>query len=117
MSFSNVVHLSRDKFGSNVVEKCLLKSTVKERDLLLKQIMCGDILVKMVKDKYANYVVQKLLIRCTHKQQSQLIYLIEKNLPNLRGSSYGKHIADKISKIKSKYKKKREIILMNCNYI
>eukprot|EP01084_Bolivina_argentea_P239085 401802_1 len=103
--FESVVVLSKNKFGSNVVEKCLSSCKDKERDVVLKQVMKNKSILKaMVSCRYANYVVQKLLIHSNHKQQSKLIYSIEKNIPNLRSLPHGKHISDKIRKIKQKYK-------------
>ena len=58
---------------------------------------------EMVKHKYANYVIQKLLTYCNSKQQQRLIYHIERNIPNLRTMNYGKHIMDKIKKIKQQH--------------
>jgi len=56
-----------------------------------------------VKHKYANYVIQKLLNFCNQKQQQRLIYQIERNIPNLRTLNYGKHIMDKIKKLKQQF--------------
>eukprot|EP01084_Bolivina_argentea_P216358 367587_1 len=98
--FGNVLYLSKNKYGSNVVERCLQKANDKQRDYLLDQVLSNNILIQMVKHKYANYVVQKLLTFCNTKQQHRLIYQIERTIPNLRTFNYGKHIMDKIKKIK-----------------
>merc|ERR1719445_1453276 len=101
--FCNVLYLSKNKYGSNVVERCLQKANDKQRDYLLDQVLSKknkQALVEMVKHKYANYVIQKLLNFCNQKQQQRLIYQIERNIPNLRTLNYGKHIMDKIKKLK-----------------
>eukprot|EP01083_Nonionella_stella_P047466 127007_1 len=103
--FANVAVLSKNKFGSNVVEQCLASAKDHERDIVLKQMIGKvSILIEMVHDRYGNYVVQKLLTYSNHKQQSKLIYLLEKHIPNLASLKYGKHIMDKIKRIRSKYK-------------
>jgi len=104
--FRNVLYLSKNKYGSNVVENCLEFADDKDRDLFLDQILnkkSKQILCEMVKHKYANYVIQKLLNYCNVKQQQRLIHHIERNIPNLRTMNYGKHIMDKIKKIKQQH--------------
>ena len=60
----SLVILSKQKFSSNVIEKCLQHCLEKERELLIQEMIGkeGDLnppLYEMMKDKYANYVVQK----------------------------------------------------------
>eukprot|EP01084_Bolivina_argentea_P295514 508790_1 len=110
--FKNILNLSKNKFGSNVVEKCLMISKAKDIDQLLNKLLVKNrhknmknmLLVEMIQDKFANYVIQKLLNIANHKQQSRIIYFVQKHINNLKGLKYGKHIMDKIKKItKSEY--------------
>ena len=57
-----VSRLSRHKYASNVVEKCVINATDGERDSLVREV-CGDSssLGLMASDQYANYVIQKMM--------------------------------------------------------
>mmetsp|Transcript_60922 Transcript_60922/g.96840 ORF Transcript_60922/g.96840 Transcript_60922/m.96840 type:complete len:803 (-) Transcript_60922:1475-3883(-) len=101
--FENVVYLSKNKYGSNVVENCLDFATDLQKEVVLNAIInkkSKQILCEMVKHKYANYVIQRLLNSCNVKQQKRLVNAIERNVTNLRTLNYGKHIMDKIKKLK-----------------
>lgn len=103
--FKHVWVLSKNKFGSNVVEKCIMNSSSKQIDFLLRQVATGKnikFLGKMMNDKFANYCVQKLLVSCNAKQQKRLVVAIEANIEAVRGANthYGKHIMEKVEQIK-----------------
>ncbi len=60
----SLVALSKQKFSSNVIEKCLQYSSDKDKEHLVQEMLGkeGDLnppLYDMMKDRYANYVVQK----------------------------------------------------------
>eukprot|EP00481_Brizalina_sp_1-RS-2013_P003040 TRINITY_DN8239_c0_g1_i1.p1 TRINITY_DN8239_c0_g1~~TRINITY_DN8239_c0_g1_i1.p1 ORF type:complete len:226 (-),score=37.69 TRINITY_DN8239_c0_g1_i1:522-1199(-) len=90
--FCNILNLSRNKFGSNVVEKCLIICKEKDIDILLNKLLVKQgkkmLFVDMIQDKYANYVIQKLLNISTHKQKVEL-YILYKNIQNLKGLNMG----------------------------
>merc|ERR1712176_1335946 len=116
--FKNVWNLSKNKFGSNVVEKCILNSNAKQIDFLLQQITKKNakVLGKMMNDKFANYCVQKLLISCNAKQQKRLIDAIELNVNGLSGMQFGKHIyhiMEKVKQIKHRLEAQNKYI-MSC---
>ena len=70
---AQVVQLSRHKFASNVVEKCLAYCDSDDRDALIREMLgpdeANEPLLAMMTDQFANYVVQKLLEICDERQQ------------------------------------------------
>ena len=103
--FKNTVYLSKNKHGSQVVEKCLLKASHKDIDYLLDTILLQQnksCLINMVEHEFANYVIQRLLKFSNDSQRQRLMNEIECNIPNLRELKFGKHIMDKMKKLKQK---------------
>lgn len=105
--FGNVLFLSKNKYGSNVVEKCLPKANDKDIDYLLDIVLFKEDksrLTRMVKHRFANYVISSLLECGNVSQQYRLMDAIECDigLSKLRSLNYGKHIAEKMKKIKQK---------------
>lgn len=97
---NDLLALSRHKFASNVVEKCVTRATRTERAALIEQV-CSfdeDSLDQMMKDQYANYVVQKMLDVCEASQRKILVQKIRPHFATLRKYTYGKHIIAKLEK-------------------
>ena len=63
----NLFEYTKDKFASNVVEKCIEFGGPEQRDKILASLMARDekgespLLLSMMRDQYANYVVRKYL--------------------------------------------------------
>ena len=52
-----MVALSRDKFASNVVERCLQFGSLEQRRSIIEEFLVNEqALVQMMKDDYGNYV-------------------------------------------------------------
>ena len=52
-----MVALSRDKFASNVVERCLQFGSLDQRRSIIEEFLVNEqALVQMMKDDYGNYV-------------------------------------------------------------
>ena len=109
---NNMLYMSKNKFGSNVVEKAFIfaKEDGNERDMLVDG-MIGDIngqngvnspLRYMVSDQFGNYVVQKVLDVVNEEQRIRLFRKIKELVPNLAMSTYGVHIISKMEKLRGK---------------
>ncbi|KAL1917453.1 uncharacterized protein VTP21DRAFT_3846 [Calcarisporiella thermophila] len=101
---SQILPLSKHKFASNVVEKCIANCSPEERHALFADVTetkeDGIIpLVSMMKDQYANYVVQKMLDIATVEQRDMLVTHIRPHLPSLKKFTYGKHLIAKVEKL------------------
>ena len=57
----NYVHLSKQKFGSHVVEKCLMVFNDECRSRLIHELLSVPQFEQLLQDPYANYVVQTAL--------------------------------------------------------
>ena len=57
----NYVHLSKQKFGSHVVEKCLMVFNDECRSRLIHELLSVPQFERLLQDPHANYVVQTAL--------------------------------------------------------
>ncbi|KAJ2891763.1 hypothetical protein MKZ38_010730 [Zalerion maritima] len=91
-----VVGLSRHKFSSNVIEKCLRCSTDTSKDMIVNEILQGTKIDQMLRDSFANYVVQTALEYATPSRKIALVDAIRPLLPAVRNTPYGRRISAKI---------------------
>jgi len=89
--------LCQQKFGSNVMEKCLESSDREQFDDFLAELTSDDFLHTILSDQYGNFVLQKLLDLCTKEQHASLV---ERILPILHSSHspFAVHIEKKLKK-------------------
>jgi hypothetical protein len=92
-----VLTMSRHKFASNVVEKCVAHGTPQERKELIDEVIITQAdgsspLVLMMKDQFANYVVQKMIDVVNGEQRDLLLNKIRPHLNSLKKFTYGKHL-------------------------
>ncbi|KAF9977104.1 mRNA binding protein puf3 [Actinomortierella ambigua] len=102
--FGQVMQLSKHKFASNVVEKCVAYGSPLERQQLISEVITNRHdgtapLVLMMKDQYANYVVQKMLDVVDGDQRDALVTRIKPHLQSLKKYTYGKHLISKVEKL------------------
>jgi hypothetical protein len=100
--FGQVLELSKHKFASNVVEKCVAFGTFDDRQRIIDEIMEVNVdnsspLLAMMKDGFGNYVIQKLLDVTEGEQRAQLVAKIKPQLLALKRYTYGKHLASSMS--------------------
>ncbi|KAJ1650158.1 mRNA binding protein puf3 [Dispira simplex] len=100
----NMLMLSKHKFASNVVERCITFGSPSERRQLIEEVIQsrtdGTIaLTIMMKDQYANYVVQKMLDAVSGDLRDMLLTRIRPHLQSLKKFPYGKHLISKVEKI------------------
>jgi hypothetical protein len=94
--------LSKHKFASNVVEKCVTYSDEKDRMDILHEVIevkadGTSALSVMMKDQFANYVVQRLLDVVHGQPRSILLERIRPHLQSLKKYTYGKHLITSMS--------------------
>ncbi|KAJ2672169.1 mRNA binding protein puf3, partial [Coemansia sp. RSA 1285] len=99
----HVLQLSKHKFASNVVEKCIAHGEPKDRKVLIDEATAvrrdgSSNLVNMMKDQYANYVVQKMLDVVDEQQRDSILVKIQPHMAALRKFTYGKHLINKVEK-------------------
>lgn len=88
--------LSRHKFSSNVVEKCLRCAQDPSRDLIAEELLVPGEMDRLLRDSFANYVIQTALEYATHYMKHRLVETIRPTLPAIRSTPYGRRIQAKI---------------------
>ncbi|KAL5982174.1 putative pumilio 10, partial [Asimina triloba] len=58
----NYVHLSTQKFSSNVVEKCLKVFGEDSRSRIIHELLSTSRFEQLLQDPFANYVIQSALV-------------------------------------------------------
>lgn len=91
-----ISRLSRQKFSSNVIEKCLRCLTGPYKDMIIDELTGPQEMERLLRDSFANYVVQTALSNSTPHQMHQLVEAIRPVLPQFRTTTHGRRIQAKI---------------------
>ncbi|KAL7926642.1 putative RNA-binding protein [Trichoderma austrokoningii] len=92
-----VSQLSRHKFSSNVIEKCLRCALPASKDLIVEEMLAQPEMERLLRDSYANYVIQTALEFSTPHMKYRLVEAIRPILPQIRTTPYGRRIQAKIA--------------------
>ena len=93
---SSIPALSKHKFSSNVIEKCLRGAEPQIKSMMVEEMLNANELEKMLRDSFANYVVQTALDYSPPETKAKLIEAIRPILPAIRQTPYGRRIQSKI---------------------
>ncbi|WQF81591.1 Putative armadillo-like helical, pumilio domain-containing protein [Colletotrichum destructivum] len=93
---NRIGQLSRHKFSSNVIEKCLRCSQEPSRDMIVEELLSPGEIERLLRDSYANYVIQTALEYATPHSKYRLVDAIRPILPAIRSTPYGRRIQAKI---------------------
>jgi len=93
---THVSQLSRHKFSSNVIEKCLRCAQDPSKDMIVDEILAPGEIKNLIRDNYANYVIQTALEYATPYKKAALVDSIRPVLPSVRSTPYGRRIQAKI---------------------
>ncbi|KAK4101546.1 ARM repeat-containing protein [Parathielavia hyrcaniae] len=88
--------LSKHKFSSNVVEKCLRCSSEQSRDMIVSELLAPGEIDRLLRDSFGNYVIQTALDYAPPMSKHRLIEAIRPILPSIRATPYGRRIQAKI---------------------
>ncbi len=91
-----VGQLSKQKFSSNVIEKCLRCAQEPSKDMLIEEMLQPTELDRLLRDSFANYVIQTALDYANAPMKARLIDAIRPYLPAIRTTPYGRRIQAKI---------------------
>lgn len=91
-----VSQLSKQKFSSNVIEKCLRCAQEPSKDMLIEEMLQPTELDRLLRDSFANYVIQTALDYANPPMKARLIEAIRPYLPAIRTTPYGRRIQAKI---------------------
>ena len=93
---SSISTLSKQKFSSNVIEKCLRGAEPGITTMMIEEMLNSNELEKMLRDSFANYVVQTALDYAEPDTKARLVEAIRPILPAIRQTPYGRRIQSKI---------------------
>ena len=93
---SHIPALSKQKFSSNVIEKCLRTADSNMRRMLVDEMLAGNELERMLRDSFANYVVQTAMDFSDTETRTRIVDAIRPILPTIRQTPHGRRIAGKI---------------------
>ncbi|KAH7370544.1 armadillo-type protein, partial [Rhexocercosporidium sp. MPI-PUGE-AT-0058] len=96
MFAGRVPQLSKQKFSSNVIEKCLRCAQEPSKDMLIEEMLQPAELDRLLRDSFANYVIQTALDYANAPMKARLIEAIRPYLPAIRTTPYGRRIQAKI---------------------
>ncbi|KAJ4966970.1 hypothetical protein NE237_018819 [Protea cynaroides] len=88
----NYVHLSTQKFSSNVVEKCLKVFGEENRSRIILELLSYSHFGQLLQDPFANYVIQSALGVTKGSVHASLLEAIRPHAAILRTSPYCKRI-------------------------
>lgn len=92
-----VGQLSKQKFSSNVIEKCLRCAQEPSKDMLIEEMLNPSELDRLLRDSFANYVIQTALDYANPHMKVRLIDAIRPHIPGIRSTPYGRRIQAKIA--------------------
>jgi len=103
-TFTNKIgDLSRHKFASNVIEKCVKEGNAEQRRKLTDEFLLlnpdtGFVqLLDIVRDRFGNYVIQRAIE--THADMRLAFYhALQDHLPTLKKCTFGRHSANCLEK-------------------
>ena len=94
---TNIPTLSKHKFSSNVIEKCIRHADPQIATLMIEEMLNANELEKMLRDSYANYVVQTALDHAERETRARLVDAIRPILPSIRHTPYGRRLQTKVT--------------------
>jgi hypothetical protein len=98
-----VGQLSRQKFSSNVIEKCLRCAQEPSKDMMIEEMLNTPAeLERLLRDSFANYVIQTALDYANPAMKARLIEAIRPILPQIRTTPYGRRLQAKIQGTESR---------------
>ena len=92
----NIPALSKQKFSSNVIEKCLRTADQQVRREMIDEILVGSELERMLRDSFANYVVQTAMDFSDAETRARIVDSIRPILPSIRQTPHGRRISGKM---------------------
>ena len=94
---NKIIYLSKRKYSSNVVEKCLETCSPEKVRELIRIFNNEEIIRDLIKDIFGNYVIQKLLNVCPDEGiKNRILGYIALEFNNLKSLPFGPKLMNKI---------------------
>lgn len=91
-----VPELSKQKFSSNVIEKCIRCANMDAKAMMIQELLDMVELEMLMRDQYGNYVIQTALEFAPGELALHLIESMRPILPTIRATPYGRRIMAKV---------------------
>ncbi|XP_071933530.1 pumilio homolog 12-like [Coffea arabica] len=88
----NYVSLSMNKYGSNVVEKCMKESSEEQAMQIIKEIIGSQNFLTVLQDPFGNYVAQSAFAIAKGSIRHAMINLIQMHYSYLHSHPHGKRV-------------------------
>jgi hypothetical protein len=92
-----ICELAKQKFSSNVIEKCIRCAEPHIKTLMIEELLDVEQLEQLMRDAYGNYVIQTALEFAPAELCVALIEAMRPILPSIRQTPYGRRIMSKVS--------------------
>jgi len=99
MFIGKISALSRQKFSSNVVEKCLRIAEPSVRSIMIQEIVTSPDFERLADDPYSNYVVQTAWEYATLEDQKILCEKVRPLLYRMRHKPYGRRFQGRVTEM------------------
>lgn len=94
-----IIMLSKQKFSSNVIEKCFEFTDAYTRGFLMEGLDLKGIVRELIADQFGNYVIQRMLKYNKHNHYySRIIKEIGANVEGLQSTNNGRKIFQNLVK-------------------
>eukprot|EP00820_Chromera_velia_P022850 Cvel_31367.t1-p1 / transcript=Cvel_31367.t1 / gene=Cvel_31367 / organism=Chromera_velia_CCMP2878 / gene_product=Pumilio domain-containing protein C6G9.14, putative / transcript_product=Pumilio domain-containing protein C6G9.14, putative / location=Cvel_scaffold4661:1-8225(-) / protein_length=1409 / sequence_SO=supercontig / SO=protein_coding / is_pseudo=false len=96
----NIAELAKQKFASNVIEKCLQLAATQSKGDMIQELTTtsSEGIRDLMMDAYGNYVLQKAISVAEEPLFSKLLDCVRPHMAALRQTHHGKRIAAKLVK-------------------
>ena len=104
---NNIIKLAKQKYSSNLIEKCLETCSPKMVNRLVGIFNNEMVIRDLIKNMFGNYVIQKLLIVCPDdKIRSHILSIIASEFNALSNLSFGNKLIKKLMQAYPEIKEK-----------
>ncbi|KAF1810936.1 ARM repeat-containing protein [Eremomyces bilateralis CBS 781.70] len=101
--------LSRQKFSSNVIEKCIRCSSREARNDMIEVLLNPRELESLIKDNYGNYVIQTAMEHSESETRTRLYDAVRPMVSSIRGTPHGRRIIQKLTAYDNRNQNSRQL--------
>lgn len=98
----NLTKLSKEKFSSNVIDKCIINNNV-NTDKIIHNMVQNNLIKEIVVDQYGNYVIQKALAVSEGEIFEKIMEQVKPTVPELQKTNIGKKILERLTQQYKEY--------------
>ena len=94
---NNIIQLAKQKYSSNVIEKCLETCSPQMVNKLIEILNNEAVIRDLIKNMFGNYVIQKLLIVCPdEKIRNHILLILASEFNSLKNLPFGHKLIKKL---------------------